>query len=94
MNISAKHLRKEELAKIISQKYDELNKLRSEIDLLEKERSALVIEIINKSIKDNEPKYYLREACDAIKEDVNNSPQWLKNIYEQNKAIRKFIEEN
>jgi hypothetical protein len=34
----------------------------------------------------------LREACEAIKQDIENSPGWLKNIYEQNRRIREFIE--
>lgn len=37
-------------------------------------------------------KFSLRDACEAIKGDIEESPDWLKKVYEQNKKIREFIE--
>jgi hypothetical protein len=34
----------------------------------------------------------LREALEAVRQDVETSPDWLKNIYETNRRIRKFID--
>lgn len=77
MNKNELLLRQKELAKLISQKYDEISELRIEQEAISRDLAS---------------KYSLKEACQAIQDDVNNSPEWLLNIYKQNREIRKLNE--